>query len=357
MPSYFRFLTVMAFHVFLREKVDVAVLEVGIGGEYDCTNVITRPIVCGIASIGMDHENILGDSIQKIAWNKSGIMKTGVPVFTIPTQNPSVMKVLAERAEEKKCDLKVVPLLTMSDFTTTKLQGNHQYENASLAVALAFEWLKKVKMVGEGYHMGGGSAAESKYSCLPPWVIDILANTRWPGRSHKFVMDRYKNITWYADGAHTVESIDACLSWYHQQNKDQEKKCVLLFSPAAGRDAGVLIKKLVSCTRDIRFVEVIFTRKITGRPDSKNKNVKVADSLSDLEGLKERWLEAVPDFDPSKISMFTNIQDSIEMITKKYGNPSELKNMKDNENTDVIVTGSLHLVGGVLDVTKTPLIY
>ena len=74
-PSYFRFLTLMAFHVFMKEKVDVAIMEVGIGGEYDSTNIIEKPIVCGVASLGIDHQMILGDTIEEIAWHKGGIFK------------------------------------------------------------------------------------------------------------------------------------------------------------------------------------------------------------------------------------------------------------------------------------------
>ena len=60
MPHYFNFLTVMAIYSFIHEKVDVAVMEVGIGGEYDCTNVVNTPVVCGVTSLGLDHTNILG---------------------------------------------------------------------------------------------------------------------------------------------------------------------------------------------------------------------------------------------------------------------------------------------------------
>ena len=60
MPHYFNFLTVMAIYAFIKEKVDVAVIEVGIGGEFDCTNVIPAPVVCGVSNLGLDHTNILG---------------------------------------------------------------------------------------------------------------------------------------------------------------------------------------------------------------------------------------------------------------------------------------------------------
>lgn len=75
MPAYFAFLTVMSLHVFLKEKVDVAIMEVGIGGQYDSTNLVRKPVVCGVSSLGLDHTSILGETIDKIAWHKAGIFK------------------------------------------------------------------------------------------------------------------------------------------------------------------------------------------------------------------------------------------------------------------------------------------
>jgi folylpolyglutamate synthase len=59
----------------MEEQVDAVILEVGVGGEYDATNVIESPVVCGITSLGMDHVAVLGDTIEKIAWHKAGIIK------------------------------------------------------------------------------------------------------------------------------------------------------------------------------------------------------------------------------------------------------------------------------------------
>jgi folylpolyglutamate synthase len=74
-PMYFRFITLLAFHVFLQEKVDALILEVGLGGEYDATNVIADPVVCGMTALGFDHMAVLGQSIDLIAWHKAGIIK------------------------------------------------------------------------------------------------------------------------------------------------------------------------------------------------------------------------------------------------------------------------------------------
>ena len=74
-PSYFMYILSMAVIVFLQEKVDVAVIEVGIGGAFDRTNVISKPVVCGVTSLGLDHLNLLGSTIEEIAWHKGGIFK------------------------------------------------------------------------------------------------------------------------------------------------------------------------------------------------------------------------------------------------------------------------------------------
>lgn len=75
MPGYFRFLTLVAFHTFSSENVTATVLEVGIGGRYDCTNVVPEPRVCAITSIGHDHMSLLGNTLPLIAHNKAGIIK------------------------------------------------------------------------------------------------------------------------------------------------------------------------------------------------------------------------------------------------------------------------------------------
>ena len=97
MPGYFRFLTLLAFEVFLHEKVDALVLEVGIGGRTDATNIINKPVACGVNSIGYDHMEVLGDTLSDIAFEKSGIFKHQVPAFSVP-QLAEPMKVLLQRS-------------------------------------------------------------------------------------------------------------------------------------------------------------------------------------------------------------------------------------------------------------------
>lgn len=83
LPPYFKFLTLMAFHAFLAERVDVAIVEVGIGGKFDCTNIVRGTRTVGITSLGLDHVQVLGDTIEKIACQKAGIIKRQSHVFTV----------------------------------------------------------------------------------------------------------------------------------------------------------------------------------------------------------------------------------------------------------------------------------
>lgn len=74
-PAYFRYLTTMAYHVFLQEKVDATILEVGIGGTYDSTNLVLKPLSTGVTALGLDHIFVLGKTLEEIAHQKAGIYK------------------------------------------------------------------------------------------------------------------------------------------------------------------------------------------------------------------------------------------------------------------------------------------
>ena len=93
--TFFETTTAMAFDYFYKESVDYAIIETGLGGRLDSTNVIS-PIVCGISSISMDHTDILGDTIEKIAMEKAGIIKNNVPILTFEQQD-KVLKILIIR--------------------------------------------------------------------------------------------------------------------------------------------------------------------------------------------------------------------------------------------------------------------
>src|SRR5471030_1802847 len=98
-PSFFEMTVALAFDVFAREKVDIAIIEVGLGGRLDSTNVIS-PLLSVITNIGWDHMNILGDTLQLIAAEKEGIIKPGIPAI-IGEYQPEVADIFIAKAKEK----------------------------------------------------------------------------------------------------------------------------------------------------------------------------------------------------------------------------------------------------------------
>lgn len=103
-PSFFEITVAMAFDYFVQEKVNIAVVEVGLGGRLDSTNVIT-PLVSVITNIDWDHKEILGDTLPQIASEKAGIIKTGIPVV-VSERNPEVDEVFLRKSNDLKCRIK-----------------------------------------------------------------------------------------------------------------------------------------------------------------------------------------------------------------------------------------------------------
>ncbi|MBW8016407.1 MAG: bifunctional folylpolyglutamate synthase/dihydrofolate synthase [Planctomycetes bacterium] len=124
-PTFFEIITALAFMHFADQEVDVAIIETGLGGRLDSTNVIT-PAVVGITSISIDHQNLLGDTIVHIAKEKAGVIKRGVPVITVP-QQPDAMKVLKKHASSVKAPLSVTgcDIDFSSRFESSREHGPH----------------------------------------------------------------------------------------------------------------------------------------------------------------------------------------------------------------------------------------
>eukprot|EP00252_Welwitschia_mirabilis_P025037 TRINITY_DN7673_c0_g1_i1.p1 TRINITY_DN7673_c0_g1~~TRINITY_DN7673_c0_g1_i1.p1 ORF type:complete len:632 (-),score=109.41 TRINITY_DN7673_c0_g1_i1:122-2017(-) len=216
MPTFFRFVTLLAFKIFIEEKVDVAILEVGLGGTFDATNVVRSPIVCGISSLGYDHMEILGNTLTEIATEKAGILKHGSIAITVP-QPEEAMAVLERKAAELLVPLEVALPLDSSKLGHLKLSlnGEHQYINAGLAVALCHAWLHRTGYSddhNEFQNMDGGS--------LPKPFIKGLTTTDFPGRSQIIHHPTSSEIIFYLDGAHTPESMEVCSNWFSNSIKE-----------------------------------------------------------------------------------------------------------------------------------------
>ncbi|XP_061656799.1 folylpolyglutamate synthase, mitochondrial [Syngnathoides biaculeatus] len=299
MPAYFRFLTILAFHVFLQEKVDLAVVEVGIGGAYDCTNIIRRPWVCGISSLGIDHTQILGDTIEKIAWQKGGIFKPGVPAFTVK-QPEEAMAILRNRAKEISCPLWVCP--DFDDYQANcgplnlGLAGRHQRSNASLALQLCHTWLQRRCLPDEKFlstSVETSSIPEATPFTPSPIMKKGLADTEWPGRNQ---MIKHGAVTYFLDGAHTVRSMQACVSWFreiaalHERNTSGPVARILLFNATGERDCAAMLKLLVPCNFDFAVFCPNITETITScNADQQNFNVSVEHMLTRCLHNERSW--------------------------------------------------------------------
>lgn len=109
-PVYFRYLTLLAFHAFLSQRVQTTILEVGVGGAFDSTNIVPTPLATGVTSLGLDHTALLGNTLGEVAWNKAGIYKPGVKAWSVE-QKEEGMEVLKRRAGELGADgFEVVPI-------------------------------------------------------------------------------------------------------------------------------------------------------------------------------------------------------------------------------------------------------
>ena len=131
--SVFAQITAMAFLYFSEENCDFVVLETGLGGRLDATNVIPAPKVCAITKIGLDHIEWLGDTAEKIAAEKCGIIKPGTLVVTCKNQEPSALSVI-----ENTCKNEAVPLFITDEYPgELGLLGDFQKSNGAMAEKIA----------------------------------------------------------------------------------------------------------------------------------------------------------------------------------------------------------------------------
>lgn len=281
-PTFFEITTLLAWMFFDEERIEIAVLETGLGGRLDCTNVC-RPLVNVITSIGLDHTHILGDTLSLIAAEKAGILKPGVPV--VQGQLPEVAElVVTARAKELNCrqfvcgrefawhidhndnslsgrrrTQKIFVLTPTSHFDglTIPLLGIHQAHNASLAVMTA-ELLREA-----GYRQINKAA-----------VSQGLRSTHWPLRFEVFD----QNPTIVLDAAHNPDSMKAVAKVLSGAEWSNRRR-VLVFAASADKDARSMIEII-----NLHFDHVVYTRFLENpRSLPPEQLLAIAESLQDEE--------------------------------------------------------------------------
>ena len=218
----FEIITAIAYDYFASEQVDVAIMEVGMGGLLDSTNVC-QPILTGITTIGLDHVALLGDSLEAIAEQKAGIIKQGVPLVTGRIV-PEALAVIDQIAKAKQAtriaygDVYQVShyesIVTgeVFDYTSSVRQGRfqtgllglHQIENAGMALALLDSYCKET----------GQKLPDNAL------VVQALEETSWPGRLEVI----YREPLMILDGAHNPHAIKALLATLKERFTDYQKE-------------------------------------------------------------------------------------------------------------------------------------
>ncbi|XP_065878133.1 folylpolyglutamate synthase isoform X5 [Euphorbia lathyris] len=382
MPTYFRFLALLAFKIFAAEKIQ-------------------NPIVCGISSLGYDHMEILGNTLGEIAGEKAGILKYDIPAFTVP-QPDEAMRVLEEKASKLDVPLQVAQPLDSNLLNGLKLglEGEHQFINAGLAVALCSKWLERTG------HLEASYVEQS--SSLPEQFIKGLTTACLQGRA-QIVPDRCINpesdgdLVFYLDGAHSPESMEVCAKWFSLAIKDEnqqhmlnsqknlesmsplvEKHCdrsrknftqqILLFNCMTVRDPQVLLPRLMkTCARNgVYFKKALFVPNVSVYYKVGSQTLPPTDPQVDLSfqfSLQRLWEKIVRDSrggeGNNSDAVCEEVKDDLANGVRTCENsavfpslPLAIKWLRDSVQQNqsvrvqVLVTGSLHLVGDVLRLVK-----
>lgn len=281
-PTEFEVGTALALLYFAAQKVEIAVIEVGMGGRFDATNVI-KPVLSIITHIALDHREYLGDTLTQIAFEKAGIIKEGVPAVS-GVQEPEVETFLREIAGSCQAPYRSAGMLATADLELSSagtsfkvlnsvfgeipvrlgLIGEHQADNA-LNVIAAVEFLKK---------------ADFNISRVD--LLNGLAKASWPGRLE--LIDRYAPIRLYLDGAHNPDGARALVAAFRK------------IYPGQRADLLVGILKNRPLTEMAEIFSKLARRVIVTRvPDPKS-----ASETELAEIFRQNGLETVAEPDPEK---------------------------------------------------------
>ncbi|KAJ6003590.1 folylpolyglutamate synthase [Penicillium canescens] len=331
-PRYLQLLTLLSFRIFLEEKVDVAVYEPHMGGEFDATNVVSSPVVTAVTRIAKDHVRHLGPEIEDIAWHKAGIFKPRCPAISSP-QEETVARALRQRANEKKVPLSFVEHdLSLSFVEPDSSLSEFQKENCSLAIAVAQEWVS-LRM-------------PDKLTNLARGIKDGIRKFDWPGRYQQIEEGNYR---WFLDGAHNELGLSTAVSWFAKMSKEQSVRIysmkIVIFSHFSDRDGVELLRVIKeSLVGESLEIDHMILTTYNERQDGQtriDRNHKARSSVAKLEEYARAWREYEP---RTMVYCEGTIEDALTRA-RKIGRTSPLAH--------VLITGSLHLVSGALSILMT----
>jgi len=307
-PSYFEILVGMAFTYFAREKVDMAVVEVGMGGEFDATNTL-NPLIAVLTNVSLDHTNILGKTVEKIAKTKAGIIKNHQIVITGVKQR-SVIKIIEEKCREVGAKLYRLE----KDFKLTNLKlsllGDYQVENASLAVQTVVQ-LRKF-----GFKVKEEDIRKALSTAFFPGRFEILRLT-------SFAQDKISS-TLILDGAHNPTKMRAFLSTLKKLYPKERK--IFLVGFKFDKDISKMLKQIVKVADRIIVTEFKAKTDVAVHASAKALNLK---------------------------SLIFNLKSNVKVVVEKDSEKALHKALNypitqlPNYQSIIVVTGSLYLVGEI----------
>ena len=318
-PTEFEILTALMFLYFYREKVDYGVVEVGLGGTLDSTNVLT-PIVSVITSISYDHMNILGDTIEEIAKQKAGIIKDNVPVVVYPAEK-NVQDVIVKKAEVMNSKIRLVQknsvkllyinrddiyqeiqVSTMKNEYKVKLPllGAHQMIN--LAVAL-----NTIEVIFEGQN--------EKINV--ELVEKALEDVEWKGRLE--VLNKKPLIV--IDGAYNIDGIKS-LS-YNVKKYFKYKRIILLLGILADKQVDEMIEEITPLAEQV-YALTPHSDRAQLNQELKEKIVKYNKNVTAVEDYEEAAIKAISEADEDDLILISGslymIGDMRKILVKKLKN-------------------------------------
>ncbi|KAF4784724.1 hypothetical protein HER10_EVM0011640 [Colletotrichum scovillei] len=330
-PFYFRFLTLLALHVFLKLRVRTVVLECGIGGEYDATNAIPPEAVT-----------------TSIAWHKAGVMKPGVATFTRGLSDevhPGVMATLRSRAREVGAELIEVEdedVVKWSGVKDAKLPGgDFQKRNQALAALAARRHIQVLQARDAGSSTVG--EVNSSLADVPEVIIAGLREATLRGR-HEIL--RQGKVSWYLDGAHNADSLAEVARWISpiitspntSDTTNNEASFVLVFNQQE-RDASALLTEFL---RQMKTLGVELETRLSAAIFTRNDKTNIAGEGGEVDlSVQEACAAAFRELYPA--TKVVVCRDLMEMKSAVDG----VAGMS-TSGTKVLVTGSMYLVGNVI---------
>ena len=306
-PSFFEFLFGMAMDIFKDSDTEYIILETGLGGRLDATNVITHPVITVLTSISLDHTDILGDTYEKISTEKAGIIKAGVPVLFM-NKRKDVTEVFIRTAEEKNAPVTVlepedIKDIVIKDKNIDFCLHNKYYDNEIFSVQ------SKAEYQAENAYLAATAAAMHSVDCAS--VKGGLASVVWIGRMQRM------DDGFVIDGGHNDDGIEHFLA---SVRKDGWKgRRILLFSAVKDKHYAGMIDKI--CTSGL------FSVIVTGVLDDK-RGIDTA-----------TFKKAFENYDRVEVIHCASVPEAYRKVI-------ELS----DENTMKYAAGSLYLAGEILNI-------